>query len=363
MRFPAHGGGLEWAARRYGLDPDAFLDLSSNVNPLGPPADALEAARNALEQISRYPEPDGAGVKSALAAFLGVELDRIVVGNGSSELIYDLCRLFGPSPVTVVAPAFSEYAAAARAGGAPVEHFTLRADDSFALDTDGLLGQVRKSGVLFLCNPASPTGRLYRHRELLPLVEACAEAGTALLVDESFMGFCEPDEALDASLLTEAGEGLIVFSTTTKLFALPGVRGPGYLVSDPETAFRVGSIAAPWRVNVVAAAAAAASLRDDAYLARTRQCVPIWREELTRGIGGAGTFDVFPSRTNFVLARLLRGGGAALVDRLGRMGILVRNCGSFIGLDEEYIRIAVGKPEATRRLTAALTEALAEKTG
>jgi threonine-phosphate decarboxylase len=357
--YPPHGGNLSWAADRYGLEPGDFLDFSSNVNPLGPPPRAVEAARRALEDVHRYPEPDARSLKSALSDFLGVEEEQIMLGNGSTELIHHLCRCKGPHRVTVVTPAFSEYERAARIAGALVYHYQLRPDDGFYLDREGLAEAAAGSDLTFFCNPASPSGRLYDRRELLPALQACRESGGVMVVDESYMGFCRAPEAEQATLLPEVGKGnLVIISTLTKLFALAGLRGPGWLATDAVTVSRWEKAAFPWRVNAAAMVAGSSALADSGYIMRTQELVSEWRGALHRGLEDTGFFKVYPSSANFLLLRIFHSTRDAsdLADALGYRGLLIRNCADFAGLDSRFARVAVHSPGRSNRLIEAIRE-------
>ncbi|MBC7246255.1 MAG: threonine-phosphate decarboxylase [Actinobacteria bacterium] len=359
MKYPAHGGDLRWAADRYGLRPEEFLDFSANVNPLGTPRGALEAARRALRGLPAYPEPQAESLRAELAGFLGKDPSLLTLGNGSTELIHNLARALAPRRVLVVAPAFTEYARAAELAGARVAHHLLSPADGFRLRAEELAREAARADAVFFCNPASPTGALYRRDELLPLLEACRRMGVFLAVDESFMGFCAQEEAAECSLLEMAGgEGLAVFSTFTKLYALAGLRGPGWLAGPRGLVAGLEESGIPWRVNAVAAAAARACLADAGYLRRTREAVRRWRDELSVKLEKTGIFQVFPSHANYLLLRARAGAAAAgeLVERLGRRGILVRPCGDFAGLDGSFLRVAVRRPGDNRRLLDALRE-------
>ncbi len=350
--LPVHGADLAWAERRYGIPAGDFLDFSSNVNPLGPPVTALRAASEALEHIARYPEPQADGMKAALANFLPADGASLVLGNGSSELIHLLCRTLQPACVAVVTPAFSEYERAAAATGAEILRLNLDYEDGFTLRMQELVQAAATADLVFFCNPASPHGRLYERAALLPVLAACRMHGSRLVVDESFLGFCPPETARSATLLPETGAGnLAVISTLTKLFALAGLRGPGYLVASPKLAARLEEAAPPWRVNVVAAAAGGAALADTEYIARTQTLIPAWRAELRAGLESLQMFDVFSSSANYLLLRLRTGRDAGpLVEALGHGGILVRDCRNFAGLDASFLRVAVRPPAENARL-------------
>ncbi len=359
--FPVHGANLAWAERSYGIPANDFLDFSSNVNPLGPPASVLEAAHEALRDIARYPEPQGDNLKVVLSSYLGVDTSGLMLGNGSSELIHLLCRVCRPGRVAIVAPAFGEYERAAAAAGAELSLFILEADDGFGVDPEEIAVTAAAAGITFFCNPASPHGRLYKREELLPALAACRAQGSLLVVDESFLGFCSPDEILSSTLLPEASAGgLVVISTLTKLFALAGLRGPGYCITHPELALRLEAAAAPWRVNVVAAAAAHAALAATSYTEKTRAIIPAWRAELRAALEALEIFRIFPSRANFLLLCSLAPGlpAGALADALGHRGILVRNCRNFTGLDDRYLRVAVRPPEESGELARELKKVI-----
>ncbi|OFW58990.1 MAG: threonine-phosphate decarboxylase [Candidatus Solincola sediminis] len=355
--YPLHGGNLEWAAERYGLEPDSFLDFSANVNPLGAPPCALQAARKALDNISRYPEPDSGSLKYAMSRFFGLESNSIMVGNGSTELIHHFCRSLNPKRVTLVMPGFAEYERAARNSQAAISHYRLSWEEAFSIDPQRLAEAAATSDLVFVCNPASPSGRLYQREDMLPALQACRETGGLLVVDESFMGFCRPEDVSSASLIPEAkGGGLVIITTLTKLFALAGLRGPGCLISTEGHISRWEGAGYPWRVNSPAAAAGMAALTDGEYLSRTRALVAEWRKGLYEGLHATGRIEVFPSRVNFLLLRVLDGRATSLCDELGRKGILIRDCSNFAGLDDRYARVCVQRPEINNRLVEAIGE-------
>lgn len=357
--FPAHGGDLGWASRRYGIPPSRFLDFSSSVNPLGPAPSALRAAKAALRRACSYPEPFNDALKKELASWLGISPAMLMLGNGSTELIHHLVRCRSPRRVTVVSPSFSEYWRAARSEGSEVEHFLLSPDDGFALDVQALIRMASRSEMVFFCNPASPSGALYKRKELMPLLEACRSTGSLLVVDESFMGFCSDEERDGATMVPVAGEeGLVVLSTLTKLFALAGFRGPGWLAATRGLIEEMESMSYPWRVNIVAEAAARASLKDWKYLRNTRLRVSALRDGLYRELQQSGPFWVYEGHANFLLLRLPDVGqkAVAVADRLARRGILVRPCHDFHGLGGQFIRVAVRKWRENARLVKALRE-------
>ncbi len=113
-----HGGNIRGAARQYGLSEKDIIDFSSNVNPLGPPPAALKEITRSFSHLGRYPDPDAADLRMAIAGHYGIQPDEIVCGNGSNGLIHLIPRTFRPKKVLIPVPTFTEYAAAVEAAKA-----------------------------------------------------------------------------------------------------------------------------------------------------------------------------------------------------------------------------------------------------
>src|SRR5215203_120004 len=146
-----------------------LLDFSQNINPLGAPREALEAARRALyEESGRYPDLDYSELRAALASYLGVSAERIVPTNGGAEALFLAARAAGSGgKALVLEPTFSEYAAAAQACGMePVRRVARRWERGFGWDPT-LLEDLEGVSVVFLCNPNNPTGDALGYGEVL----------------------------------------------------------------------------------------------------------------------------------------------------------------------------------------------------
>ncbi|MHB1390061.1 MAG: threonine-phosphate decarboxylase CobD [Thermoleophilia bacterium] len=350
---PGHGGRREEAARRYGIPRDELLDFSASISLLGPPAGVTAAIRKTAGEIAYYPEEDAAGLRSAMADYLGVFPDEIVPGNGSIEVIYWLLRTLAPARALIVEPTFSEYRRACLAAGTAVDAWQLQEEDSFALD----VRQLRPAGhdLVCLCNPNNPTGYLIPPDELAWLWRQCRVAGAELVVDEAFIDFAGEG----ASLLSfGAATGLHVVRSFTKSHALAGLR-LGCLVTDAVFARRLRDVMPPWNINAFAAAAGIAAMADGGYLLRLRCENTMVRAQLFKDLAALPGLKPLPSEANFILCRLERADSGELAQRLARTGILVRDCRSFEGLGDRYIRVAVRPERENYQLVAALRKALA----
>lgn len=349
-----HGGGVARAARELGLPESSILDFSASINPLGMPAGVREAALAALERALHYPEIDARALVEALATDTGLPAGCLLAGNGSTELIYLLPRVLRPRRALVVAPAFSEYARALELAGVETEYFLLQAEEEFRLDPDRLADAVRPgTDLLILANPANPLGTALEPGLIRHLARAL-EGRCLLMVDEAFVDFC-PELSLVHCL--QEHPNVYLMRSLTKFYAMPGLRA-GFAAGPPQGMARLAAAQLPWSLSTPAQAAALAALAQVEYRRRTLELIPELRRGLEQGLGELG-LRVFPSRANYLLARLEQGppGAPGLCAALRKQGILVRDCSNFCGLDERYIRVAVrSAPENARLLEALSTE-------
>ncbi|HEY6689824.1 MAG TPA: aminotransferase class I/II-fold pyridoxal phosphate-dependent enzyme [Rubrobacter sp.] len=343
-----HGAHGDLVSRSLDVHAGELLDFSQNINPLGAPRNALEAARRALyEDSGRYPDLEYIGLREALAAYLGVGAEMVVPTNGGAEALFLAARAAATGGrALVLEPTFSEYAAAARASGMePVRRVARRREEGFGWDPTSYR-DVEGVSVVFLCNPNNPTGDMLGRDEVLEVAARVEEAGAVLVVDEAFADFVP-----EISVTDMVDGGLWVARSFTKFFAIPGLR-LGCLVCDD--AGRVQALQPSWPVNAVATAAGIAAVRDRGFAEASIGEVARLREDLFGALDALPGLRPLPGAANFLLVR----GPDGLPGRLARRGVLVRGCGPFYGLGPEYFRVAVRSAEENGRLVAAIKEEL-----
>src|SRR5215813_4493340 len=149
-----HGGDVYAWAQRACINPAEIIDFSASINPLGPPALARKAFQESYKEVMRYPEPYGEDLKEALAKHHGMKPAEILVGNGSTQLIYLLCSALRPRKALVVAPTFSEHANALKLAGTKVRVLSLATGSSFRFSIDKFITAWGKDdGIAFLTTP------------------------------------------------------------------------------------------------------------------------------------------------------------------------------------------------------------------
>lgn len=345
----SHGGNIARAAREYGIPEKDFIDFSASINPLGPSPTVYKAITEELWRITHYPDPDCGQLPAMLARHLGVGKENLSLGNGGAELIFTLPRALRIKSALVAAPTFSEYAEAVKASGGAVEYFSL------GREIEGIQHSLTGVDAIFICNPNNPTGVVQDRSFLMPLIDWAEKAGVFVIVDEAFMDFVQ--DRREISLMSEAccRSRLVVLYSMTKFFGIPGLR-LGAAVANPETTAMLKKSKDPWSVNVLACAAGQAALRDKKHMEDTLRIVREERSYLFSELSSIPGVKPLPSAANFLLIDISGTGltPGTLVEKMGRWGILVRNCSNFHGLEIPCIRVAVRNRDQNQTLLKVL---------
>jgi histidinol-phosphate aminotransferase len=329
------------------------MDFSTLSNPLGPPIAAVKAA--AAADIARRPDPDCADLVAALARHLNAPADHILVGNGATQLIHLVTRVFvhaGQRPV-VFAPTIGTYAAAAELAGGRAYPWTAQASRDFRWNLNNKPDVLRRvaAPLVYLCNPNNPTG-VYLGRDQVAALAAALASGP-LLLDETYAEFVTGGwPAMD---LVEGGR-VIVVRSMSQAYALAGLR-VGYIIAHPHVIEAARRLQPRGSVNGVGKDAAIAALMDDAYLPRTRAVIAEARRLLVTGLRTLG-LNTHEGSANFVMVDV--GDAAAVREKLSALGLAVKACDSF-GLPG-FLRIAVRPRADCERLLDALAIALDRRT-
>lgn len=354
-----HGAEVLGAARESGFSPQEILDFSSSVNPLGPSKKALDAAEKSLSQIAAYPDSNSNELRDELASHLGVSRGNLVVGNGSTELMYLFAESFIKPGETVVmpAPTFGEYEGAVRKTG--IEPKFVKLGKNFQIDPQAFKLSMAGAKLVFLCNPNNPTGMLIPPETLQDIVETALTQDTLVFLDEDFLEFVDDRKILSMIGTIKKYPNLFILRSFTKIFGLTGLR-VGYGIASQDIISVLLCAKIPWNVNCVAQAAALAALKDGQHLQVTREFIKKEKEWLSNELAKFKSFRIHPSDANFYFIDTRKSGltAAELRNRVLAQGILIRDCTSFKGLDEFYIRIAVKKHEENQKLIAALKQAV-----
>ncbi|WP_168720023.1 threonine-phosphate decarboxylase CobD [Thermosulfurimonas marina] len=349
-----HGGEVYHLARALSLAPEEILDFSSNVSPLPPPEGLYELLSAHLSEIERLPEADSFSLREALAARFGGAPERYLPSSGTTEWIFALPRALGPRRVLILAPTYADYEDASRAAQVPVKILFAREEDLFHPPLKELTREIRPKDLVFLCNPNNPTGVFLPRASLSELIYSFPEA--TFVVDESYLPFAAEERE---SLLTldPFPENLVVLFSFSKIYRVPGLR-LGFAAAEGPLGGVLSDWQLPWAVNRLAQVAGPFLLSRKDHEERVRALVREERPRLAQGLSALG-LRVFPSEANFVLTKLPENlSGERIFEELLKRKILVRVCGNFRGLSENFLRFALRSPAENDRLLQALADLL-----
>lgn len=353
MRKQPHGGNIRAVACFLGVAPEALIDFSANINPFGPPPEIVSALAASTGSIQSYPEIDASSFIDVLATRLAIEPECLAPGNGAAELLYWLVAWLKPRRVLIVEPSFADYRRAAAGNGSEVIALGLEEDNGFELDWDRFEQSLDEVGLVIIGRPNNPTGNLFDAGRLSDI--AARHRRTVFLVDEAFIDFV--DQVGPGMIPAAGGENLIILRSLTKIFAIPGLR-LGYVMASGNMARRLRCARPPWPLGAGQIAAGVAALRLDGFVESSRAKLSIERRWLQGELHAGAKLHPFEGTANFILTKILepKVDSAGLTISLAKRGVYVRDCASFCGLGDKYIRVAVRRREENKRLVNELKE-------
>lgn len=370
-----HGGNIFQFAHEQRIEPYEVVDFSANINPLGPSQRGLDALNAQLRYISHYPDATNDDVLNAIADTYGMDKHQIIVGNGAAELLYAICRLPGYTGAFVPAPGFSEYKEALEASKIPVRDifYRPREDDNgkpyfevpylaletFAAELKGQDGRI----IVFLGNPNNPDGTLLDKDHIRTVASMLKDANSLLVIDESFIDFVGNDPLQDnehsmRSLVNEF-DNIIVVHSFTKFYAVPGLR-IGAAFANKTLITQLQQYIPSWSVNTLAQAYTKAALNDVDYIKRTKQELNEEIAFMYNAVDAIEGITVYPPSANFILFQVNQEGITAnyINEELKKYNMIVRNCDSYVGLTNHWVRIAIKDHDTNIKLVDKLTNIL-----
>ena len=345
-----HGGNRQAVAAALGCRPSQLLDASASLAPWTPRCPRLRAA-----DLRDYPDRGQSSLRQAIAAIHGLSLDWVLPGNGAAELFTWAARDAVAAGLSgLLAPGFADYRRALQCWDAALVETPL------ALNWDHagpLHHPLLEAAVAWICNPQNPTGQLWSRASLQPLLARYA----LVICDEAFLPLVPNGEQQSLIPLVAEHSNLVVIRSLTKLYGIAGLR-LGYAVAQPQRLQRWAQWRDPWPVNVVALAIGErllASPRRYRLWCKRVQCwvatEGAWMQQQLAAMPG---ITPMPSAVNYLLIRSNRSLVPLREAMEQRHRILLRDCRSFEGLGETWLRIGLQSRLNNRRIVRALREEL-----
>jgi len=344
------GKPIEEVERELGVK-DA-VKLASNENPLGPSPLALQAVRNAMGGINRYPDGGGYYLRQALARKFDLDMECFILGNGSNELIELAARCFlTPEDEAIIAdPAFVVYKSVVQMTGGRQILVPLR---DYRHDLEEMAKRITpKTKMIFVGNPNNPTGTAVTPREIETFMEKVPDE-VIVLFDEAYYEYMPEDLRPDTIRYVTEGRYVLTLRTFSKIYGLAGLR-VGYGVAPPPLIGLLNRAREPFNVNSLAQVGALAALEDVNHLAASRQLNEIGKQYFYDQLAALG-LSFIPTAANFLLVNV-GGDGKAIAQALMRKGVIVRPMGMY-GLPQ-HLRVTIGTPRENERFISALREIL-----
>jgi histidinol-phosphate aminotransferase len=336
-----------WGAGR--TDEDGNIRLSSNENPLGISPAAREAVIEAIVDANRY-GGRREEVLDELARYLGVRTDNLTLGFGSTEILQVATQAFqGPNtPLVAAAPTFEDVMD--YQDTMPFEVITVPLTSDLQHDVGRMREEAsRRPSLVYFCNPNNPTGTITSSADIDAWIADAPET-TTFLMDEAYLEYVT-DQAFWPSLKwIEDKPNVIVIRTFSKIFGMAGLR-IGYAVSHPSTAARLEEHCIQNSPNMLAGAAAIASLNDDGIVGRSVAVNEESKAIVHQTLDELG-LDYLPTNTNFLMHRI-NGDLATYRNRMAEKGLLVgRNFPPML----DHNRLSFGLPNEMDRWASAIKD-------
>ena len=335
MTQDIHGGNPEAIANRLGLQklPPIQYDFSVNLNPAGPPPLVEEYFQNGFNWTD-YPESSPTSACTALAAAHNLPENRIMVGNGATEIFALLLQVIKPAKAARLVPSYSGYSEVC---------------EKAVIDCQAVTVLLNLPEVVFIGHPNNPTGQLQKREALIKSIRKNRQ--TTFIIDESFMDFVTHAE--DHSLIHEEEPNLVIVKSLTKMFCIAGIR-LGMVVGPEATINKLKQAQLPWSVNAAAQGVAPLLYQDLTHLKKSREKTVKLRFYMSEQLSKIAGITVHPSETNFILVEFEEEIADQLQGELLKSGIFIRSCSCFEGLGNRFVRLAVKDREMTDILCAAL---------
>jgi histidinol-phosphate aminotransferase len=324
-----------------------IVKLASNENPLGCSDKVKEAVAAELAEIGRYPDGGGFILKDQVQAQFGVAHDRITLGNGSNDLLEMFARAFVSSSDSVVYSqhAFAVYSLVTQAINAEAVEVPAK---GFAHDLDAMAAAVKENTkLIFIANPNNPTGTWFEEAEFDAFMQK-VPADVIVVLDEAYVEYFP--ENFNSLKFLEQYPNLIVSRTLSKCYGLAALR-VGFALASAEVTDYLNRIRQPFNVNHLAMVAAVAALKDEDFIAKSREVNKTGMAQLQAGFEKLG-LNYVPSRANFILVDV-QADPAQTFNGLLQEGVIVRPVGI-----ANHLRVSIGTEAENAKFLAALAKVL-----
>lgn len=332
------GKSIEEVKRKYGLE--KVVKLASNENPYGPSPKAIEAFRS-YNDLHIYPNPEYRELKEKIAEYTGWDAKRVVVAAGIDGILETLFKLLidEGDEVVIPIPTFPYYHNLTKMHCG--KEVLVKRGSDFSIGDDIFDAISNRTKLVLLCSPNNPTGNAEPEKTVREIAESI---NGLVFLDEAYVEFA--DKPIDVDT-----DNIVVARTFSKAFGLANLR-IGYARLPEWLIEPFNATSSPFPISTPAERAAIAALEDVGWMLECVKKIKMERERVYEEM--RRLVKVYPSQANFLF---FKSPIENLAERLLKMGVIVRDCSSFVGCDN-HIRVTIGKPEENDMFLEALKKAL-----
>ncbi|MEM1137734.1 MAG: histidinol-phosphate transaminase [Bacteroidota bacterium] len=329
--------------------------LSSNENNLGTSPKAIAAMKKAISNAYLYPDPSGLQLRTKLAKKHHTDINHIIIGNGSDNILANIFKAFFEPGDELVSSKGSFVAVNVMTKLHNIPYLQAPLTKHYAFDLDAIYALIGpKTKAIYLCNPNNPTGTMINYKELADFIGKISK-NILIIIDEAYAEFASslsdnfPDTT-DINL-----PNVLTLRTFSKAFGLAGVR-LGYGIGSPFIIETLLKVKLTFNPSSIAQAAGIGALDDEAFMNKTtdlnKKGLVYYQQAFDRM-----KLDYIKSFGNFVMVDFGTEAKAFKVfQELLDRGVFVRPLGFF--QLPHCLRITVGLPEECQLLVEKLEEVL-----
>ncbi|KZX14681.1 histidinol-phosphate transaminase [Methanobrevibacter curvatus] len=342
-------------ANEFGLKKEEIIKLGSNENPWGSSKKSIEAISNELQYINRYPETNLNDLKEEIARYTNLKVENVIIGgDGADEIIDSLAKTFieEGDEFIVPLPSYTYYEYTFKPYGAVPVYGKWDLEKN-TVDVDSVLEAIsNKTKVIFLCSPNNPTGGIINKKDIETIVNA---TDALVVIDEAYVEFSVEN---NVDLIIKY-DNVLIMRTMSKVMGLAGLR-IGYALSNKKLIEYIHRVKPAFSLTRLSYIAALETFRDKLYINESISNGITSRNFLYFELSKFSDLNVLDSKANYILIGIRDTGmnAAKFSKELLKRGVIVRDCTSFKGLDEYWIRISIGTMEENEKFIGILHDFL-----
>ena len=356
-----HGSDLETIEKVYGIMKEDIISFSANVNPLGISPKLKSTLSERIDAIMSYPDREYSSLRKKIAEYVHTDMDNVIVGNGSTELISLFIQIKHPKKALIIGPTYSEYEREVSLGGGQTRYYRLEEETDFTLDITKLEEELTEDvDLLVICNPNNPTSTSITRSDMRKILDICKQKGIFVMVDETYVEFAVDVLKITSAPLTGYYNNIIILRGISKFFAAPGLRLGYAICGNADLIKEINQRKNPWTINSLAAIAGEIMFADESYIRETRALIASERERICTILDTCKNVRYCKPTANFVLVKILREDVTSmdLFEAAIKKGLMIRDCSTFPFLNNKFIRFCFMTPELNDALLAVLLEVL-----